>query len=121
MKETIKDQMSHLPVWKRHEELWYSTLQESLGAGKKRDLITGNWEFKERPKQSGFTHSRNRKSDLRQCERMWKALQGVDLESISFSIIAVGESHCYRERSKLTVTALATAHAGGEVTFARYD
>jgi hypothetical protein len=43
-----------------------------------------------------------------------------DLESISFSIISVGESHYYRERSKLAVMALATAR-GSEVAFTRYD
>jgi hypothetical protein len=118
VKETIKDQTSQLPVWNKHEELWYSRLRESLGAGKKRDLITGNWEFKD--PTSRALPIRATESALRQCERMWKEVQGVDLESISFSIIATGESHCYRERSKLVVTALATAR-GGEVTFARYD
>jgi hypothetical protein len=118
VKEMIKDQTSHLQVWNRHEELWYSTLRESLGAGKKRELITGNWEFKDPSSQA--LPIRATDSDLRQCKRMWKELQGIDLESISFSIISVGESHCYCERSKLAVRALATAR-GGEVTFARYD
>jgi hypothetical protein len=40
VKEMIKDQMSHLQVWNIHEELWYSTLRESLGARKKRKVIT---------------------------------------------------------------------------------
>jgi hypothetical protein len=51
---------------------------------------------------------------------MWKELQGIDLVSISFSIISVGESYCYHEQSKLAVMALVTA-GGGKVTFARYD
>lgn len=95
-----------MPVWNRHEELWYSTLRESFGTGKKKDLITGNWEFKD--PSSRALPIRATESDLRQCKRMWKELQGVDLESISFSIIALGESNCYRERSKLVVMALVT-------------
>ncbi len=85
--------MSHLQVWNRHEELWYSTLRESLGASKKRELITGNWEFKDPSSQALPIRATN--SDLCQCKWMWKELQGINLESISFSIISVGESHCY--------------------------
>jgi hypothetical protein len=118
VKEMIKDQMSHLQVWNRYEELWYSTLRESLGAGKKRELIMGNWEFKD--PSSRALPIRATDSDLRQCKRMWKELQGINLVSISFSIISVGESYCYCEQSKLAVMALATA-GGGKVTFTRYD
>mmetsp|Transcript_13603 Transcript_13603/g.24643 ORF Transcript_13603/g.24643 Transcript_13603/m.24643 type:complete len:82 (-) Transcript_13603:1109-1354(-) len=45
---------------------------------------------------------------------MWLELQGVDLESIYKSIIEGNASNCYRDRSKLVLTALAVAR-GGEV------
>jgi hypothetical protein len=97
VKEMIKDQPSHLQVWNRHEELWYFTLRESLGARNKRELIMGNWEFKDPSSRALPIHATD--SDLRHCERMQKELQGINLESISFSIISVGESHCYCEQS----------------------
>jgi hypothetical protein len=43
----------------------YSTLRESLGAGKKRELIMGNWEFKDPSSQA--LPIRATDSDLRQC------------------------------------------------------
>jgi len=89
-----------------------------LSTAKKRDLITGNWEFKD-PSSRGLP-IRATESDLRQSERMWKELQGVDLESICKSVIANRKSNCYRERAKLVLTALAVA-CGGEVAFMRYD
>jgi hypothetical protein len=66
VKEMIKDQTSHLQVWNRHEELRCFTLRESLGAGNKRELITGNWEFKD--PSSRALPIRATDSDLRQCE-----------------------------------------------------
>jgi hypothetical protein len=57
-----------------------------------------NWEFND--PSSRALPIRATDSDLHQCKWMWKELQGIDLESISFCIISVGESHCYRERSK---------------------
>lgn len=118
VKEEIKDTTSNLPVWKNHEDVWYTALRDSLGAGKKRDLITGNWEFKD-PNSRALAIC-STESDLRQSERMWAELQGVDLESICKSIIEGNASNCYREHSKLVLTALAVGR-GGEVAFLRYD
>jgi hypothetical protein len=85
-----------------------------LGAGKKRHLITGNWEFKD--PSSRALAIRSTESDLHQSEQMWAELQGVNLESICKSIIEGNASNCYRECSKLVLTALAVA-CGGEVAF----
>jgi hypothetical protein len=66
VREMIKNQTSHLQVWNRNEELWYSTLRESLGARKKRELTTGNWEFKDPSSRALPIHATD--SDLRQCK-----------------------------------------------------
>jgi hypothetical protein len=89
-----------------------------LGAGKKRDLITGNWEFKDPSGHALAIHSTE--SDVHQSERMWAELQGVNLESICKSIVEGNASNCYCECSKLVLAALAVGH-GGEVAFLRYD
>jgi hypothetical protein len=38
---------------------------------------------------------------------MWAELQGVDIESICKTIIEENASNCYREHSKVVLTALA--------------
>ena len=85
VKETI-DQTPHLPVWNRHEELWYLNFENLL--------------VLERRGQSRFTHSCHRIRSP-SIERMWKELQGIDLESICNSIISSDTSSCYREKKKL--------------------
>jgi hypothetical protein len=118
VKEEIKDQTSSLPIWINHEEVWYTELRNRVGTGKKRDLITGAWEFKD--PNSRALPIRCAASDLRQSERVWAELEGVDLESICKSMIAGDVTDCYRERAKLVLTALAVGR-GGEVAFLRYD
>lgn len=118
VKEEIKEQTSSLPIWRNHEDEWYSELRNRLGTGKKRGILSGDWDFKD--PSSRALPIRAAKSDLRQSERMWAELQGVDLESICKSIIKEDGPNCYRERAKLTLTALAVAR-GGEVAFLRYD
>ena len=118
VKEEIKEATSSLPIWKNHEDEWYSELQNRLGTGKKRGILTGDWDFRDPSSRALPIHAAL--SDLRQTERMWAELKGVDLESICKSIIARDEQFCYRERAKLVLTALAVAR-GGEVAFLRYD
>jgi len=116
VKEEIKKVTPTLPIWIDPE--WYSDLRKRLGEGKSRGIMTGDYEF--RDPSARALPIRCGSSDLRQTERMWEVLQGVDLESICKSIIAGGTSNAYRERAKIVSTALSVGR-GGEVKFLRYD
>jgi hypothetical protein len=120
VKEEIKEQTSELAIWENHEEEWYSQLRSNLGSGKKRTQLDGEDDFKD--PSSRALPIRCEASKLRQKERHWLQLQGVDLESICSSIIknCSNDNNAYQNRCKLVLTALAVGR-GGEVKFLRWD